>query len=175
MQASQGLVLAQASPKNKLNDYFLSWGFQNSRNVTFLFFYSKAGDVLFLLVYIVDILITSSSEPLISRVISDLNAAFALKSLGSLGSSSHFLGFKSSRDYNGLKLTEPKYAYDLINKANLLDSKPCPTPMISSIPLVATYGSPPCESPSLYRSLVGGLPYLMLTRPNLAFAANMLS
>lgn len=63
----------------------------------------------------------------------------------------------------------------MLVKARLVASKPYPTPMISSKLLVSDDGSPVLESPTTYRSLVGGLQYLTLTRPDLSYAVNKLS
>jgi len=52
-----------------------------------------------------------------------------------------------------------------------LEAKPITSPMSSSTVLSAFIGDP-MEDPSLYRSTVGSLQYLSLTRPDLGFAVN---
>ena len=175
IKALYGLKQAQRAWYDKLHSYLVKWGFKNSRNDTSLFYYNTGTICLYLLVYVDDILITGNSNSEIQRVIRDLNSEFALKSLGSLGSFSHFLGFESHRDHARFCLTQSKYAYDLLVKAHLVDTKPCPTSMISSKPLVADDGSAPLDSPTVYRLLVRGLQYLTHTRPDLSFAVNKLS
>jgi hypothetical protein len=50
---------------------------------------------------------------------------------------------------------------------------PSPTPMVSSEKLSSTDGTPlSAEESTRYRSIVGGLQYLTMTRPDLSFAVN---
>jgi len=53
----------------------------------------------------------------------------------------------------------------------MLDSKPQPTPMISSLRLVVD-ASVAVVDPTLYRSVVGTLQYITLTCPELSFSVN---
>lgn len=56
----------------------------------------------------------------------------------------------------------------------MLDCKGCQTPMSSTKKLIKDKGAM-FENPSLYRSLVGSLQYVTLTRPEIAFTVNKLS
>nr|KYP62723.1 hypothetical protein KK1_017271 [Cajanus cajan] len=49
--------------------------------------------------------------------------------------------------------------------------KPLPTPMVSSLQLTSD-GSTTIFDPSFYRSIVGGLQYITITRPELAYSSN---
>lgn len=54
------------------------------------------------------------------------------------------------------------------------DCKPTPTPIITSTPLTLRGGTPH-SSPKDYRTLVGALQYLSLTRPDISLTVNRLS
>ena len=56
----------------------------------------------------------------------------------------------------------------------MLEAKPVSTPMASSKNLSA-YEGKPFPDHTLFRSTVGALQYLSITRPNIAFAINKLS
>jgi len=60
---------------------------------------------------------------------------------------------------------------DLLKKTNMHEAKPITSPMASSSTLSAFTGAP-MDDPSLYRSTVGSLQYLSLTRPDLSYAVN---
>ncbi|RVW56684.1 Retrovirus-related Pol polyprotein from transposon RE1 [Vitis vinifera] len=77
----------------KLRIALLDYGFQSSRADTSLFIFHTASDILILLVYVDDILVTGSSPTLVSHFISYLSAKFALRDLGPL---SYFLGHHPS-------------------------------------------------------------------------------
>ncbi|KAL5735759.1 hypothetical protein ACOSQ2_030547 [Xanthoceras sorbifolium] len=63
---------------------------------------------------------------------------------------------------------------DLLTRTKMLDSRPCATPAAVSIKLSAHDGDA-FHDPSLYRSTIGALQYLTLSRPDLAYIVNKLS
>jgi histone deacetylase 1/2 len=137
---------------------------------TSLFIFQWAYITIYLLVYVDDIIVLSSSSPAIDRLILGLRDAFAVKDLGHLH---YFLGVEVARHKGGLTLTQRQYALDLLRRAGMLKCKTANTPMSVVTKLF------PADSPLLvdedattYRSIVGGLQYLTLTRPDLAFAVN---
>lgn len=91
-----------------------------------------------------------------------------------LGEINYFLGIEAQVDPKFIKLTQTKYIKDLLNRTNLSTCKPCPTPSCPNLKL-SLNDSPPFSDPSLYRSVVGALQYLTLTRPDIAYYVNKLS
>ncbi|XP_071728318.1 uncharacterized mitochondrial protein AtMg00810-like [Rutidosis leptorrhynchoides] len=79
----------------------------------------------------------------------------------------------SLKPCSGLFLSQTKYAHDILVRAQLLDSKPISTPL----PTAASFTSdgPPYDDPTYYRSLVGALQYLTITRPDISYAVNQVS
>lgn len=85
----------------------------------------------------------------------------------------YFLGMEVSRSPDSVLLTQSKYAKELIHRAGLLDCKPMNTPMTSSEKLAKGTGELlDSDMATRYRSIVGGLQYLTLTRPDISFAVN---
>ncbi|KAJ9565652.1 hypothetical protein OSB04_001618 [Centaurea solstitialis] len=74
---------------------------------------------------------------------------------------------------NGLFFTQAKYAHDILASAGLLDAKPALTPLSKSTQFTS-YGDP-FSDPTFYRSLVGVLQYLIISRPDLLDAVNQVS
>lgn len=73
----------------------------------------------------------------------------------------------------GLFLSQSKYAHDILSRTDLVDSKSMSTSMIPNQRLSAD--GMPFSNPTVYRSLVGALQYLTITRPNFTFAVNLVS
>ena len=72
---------------------------------------------------------------------------------------------------NGILLTQQKYIRDLLLKTNMVEAKPVSSPMAVA-PALSKSDTPLFEDPTLFRSTVGSLQYLSLTRPDVAFAVN---
>lgn len=104
-------------------------------------------------------------------VIAQLSSAFSLKDLGVL---SFFLGIKVAKTATGLLLTQKNYIDGLLSKAKMEDCKAVSRPMVSTCQLSA-FGGSEFSDPQLYRSTVGALQYVCVTRPDLSFCVNKVS
>jgi histone deacetylase 1/2 len=85
-----------------------------------------------------------------------------------------FLGIEAIRDATGLYLTQRRYIVNLLTKSKMDGSKPCSTPMSTTVALTAT-DTEQFDDPTLYRSIVGDLHYLSFTRPDIAFTVHRVS
>jgi hypothetical protein len=113
-----------------------------------------------------DIMLTSSSQQLLQRIISSLQQEFAMKDLGQLH---QFLGVTIETRPSGLFLHQRQYALDILERTRMTDCKPCSTPVDTQAKLSADLGDPVVD-PTAYRSLAGALQYLTFTRPDLTYA-----
>lgn len=147
-----------------------SLGFIPSKADTPLFFYSKGNVTIFMLVYVDDIIVASSSQEATSALLRDLEKEFALKDLGDLH---YFLGIEVKKTQGGIVPSQEGYAKEVLQRVCMTDSKPVSTPMATTERLSLYDGDKlgPHDA-SRYRSIVGALQYLTLTRPNISFAVN---
>jgi histone deacetylase 1/2 len=142
----------------------------SSKADTSLFIYHNSGITMFVLIYVDDIIVSSSSDQAISALLRDLGEDFALKDLGDLH---FFLGIEVKKTPDGLLLSQEKYATDLLSRVGMTKCTTCPTPLSSIDKLSLTDGTLlGAEDSTQYRSIVGALQYLTLTRPDLSFAVN---
>ncbi|KAK1618915.1 hypothetical protein QYE76_024432 [Lolium multiflorum] len=143
---------------------------ETTRTDTSLFLLQHPEVTMYLLVYVDDIILVSSSATATDRLVASLGATFAVKDLGKLH---YFLGLEVTHDDTGLSLTQKKYSQDLLRRAGMLDSKPAMTPMSTVDVLTAADGVLlSSEDATEYRSVVGGLQYLTITRPDISYAVN---
>lgn len=125
-------------------------------------------DTAYLLLYVDDIVITASSTELPRRLTASINNEFRLKDMGSLH---YFLGIQVQRSSKGFFLHQHQYALDLLERAGMQSCRPCSTPIDTNGKLSATSGTPlQPDDASSYRSIVGALQYLTMTRPDLQYA-----
>lgn len=167
-----GLRQSPRTWSQRLGTYLLTLGFKKSTADPSLFIYRTKSCVCFVLVYVDDVIITCSSSTLIQEFIHQLSKEFDLRNLGPLH---YFLGIQVLKHSSGIILTQQKYLLDTLISANMHESKPWSTPMVSGSVASRFSGTPLSASEaSQYRQLCGRLQYATLTRPDISFAVNKL-
>ena len=135
-----------------------------------LFIYSHKTVTIFMLVYVDDIIVVSSTVQAADQLLGQLRKEFPIKDLGTL---SFFLGIEVKPTPDGIVLAQKKYIVDLLTRTNMLQAKGVSTPMVTSEKLSRLDGTvlSPGDA-TQYRSVVGALQYLTLTRPDISFSVN---
>jgi histone deacetylase 1/2 len=169
-KALYGLKQAPRAWYARLCSKLIQLGFKPSKGDTSLLYYTKGGITIYVLVYVDDIIVASSLADATGALLKDLEKEFALKDLGDLH---YFLGIEVSKVSDGLLLSQQRYAADVIKRANMEKSKSVDTPIstIDKLSLNDGVRLGPVDS-TQYRSMVGALQYLTLTRPDISFAVN---
>ncbi|XP_052169207.1 uncharacterized mitochondrial protein AtMg00810-like [Oryza glaberrima] len=169
-KALYGLKQAPRAWYSRLSTELQELGFISSKADTSLFFYNKGGCTIFILVYVDDIIVASSSSEVVAALLKDLEKNFALKDLGDLH---YFLGIEVKKVTQGLVLSQARYASDILKRAGMSICKPASTPLSTTEKLSIEDGDFLGQNDaSHYRSIVGALQYLTLTRPDLSFSVN---
>ncbi|WVZ55440.1 hypothetical protein U9M48_006100 [Paspalum notatum var. saurae] len=169
-KALYGLKQAPRAWHTRLTNKLQELGFKPSRADTSLFIFSHGGVTIYMLIYVDDIIIVNSTTSATHKLIEQLRTEFAVKDLGQL---QYFLGVgvKSQRD--GIVLSQKRYALDILRRANMEKCRPISTPMASTEKLARDQGQKLNDQEQFkYRSIVGGLQYLTITRPDLSFVVN---
>jgi len=170
-KAIYGLKQAPRAWFSRLSNRLLELGFVASKSDSSLFLFTSAQIQLLALVYVDDILLTGSSPVALDSLIRSLSIDFPIKDLGPL---SYFLGVEVTRCPEGLHLSQHRYIMDLLQKTNMMLAKPITSPMSASAPL-SKFAGISLSDATLYRSTVGVLQYLAITRPDISFAVNKCS
>jgi hypothetical protein len=167
-KALYGLKQAPRAWFSRLSTRLLQLSFHGCKSDTSLFIYRTQAELIFFLIYVDDIIVTGPNSSSINSLLSHLQQDFAVKDLGPLN---FFLGVEAIKSDHSFYLSQRRYISDLLRKTNMHEAKPISSPMASSTSLSKFQGTP-LSDPSSYRSTVGSLQYLSLTRPDIAFAVN---
>ncbi|GJR52802.1 putative RNA-directed DNA polymerase [Tanacetum coccineum] len=163
-----GLKQAPRAWFERLSKALFDLGFKGSKTDPSLFIYSRGDTLLYILVYVDDIIVTGNNKGTIDNIICQLGSAFALKDLGPLN---YFLGIEIVPHVSGILLSQKKYILELLQSAGLSNCNPVSSPMVTSSSL-SLDDSTAFSNPVKYRQVVGSLQYVTLSRPDIAFAVN---
>lgn len=169
-RAIYGLKQSPRAWYARLSARLFQLGFVPSKADTSLFIFNRSGVQVFMLVYVDDIVIAGSTPAAVEGLVRSLSDTFPIKDLGSLA---YFLGLEAACNSGGMIPTQRKYVLDLLLRVNMENCNPVPTPLVPTERLARDTGAFLGPDDSFrYRSVVGSLQYLTLTRPDISFAVN---
>ena len=116
----------------KMDSYLLSQGFIRCKYDPNVYMLRSIYSLLIIVLYVDDLLITGSSISAIATVKTTLHDRFSMTDMGLLH---YFLGLEIRQSNSGIKMTQPKYAKDLLVKFQMTDCKPATTPFLSGVKL----------------------------------------
>ena len=91
-----------------------------------------------------------------------------------IGELTHFLGLQIHQQELGIFLSQYKYAKNLVKKFGLEHASFVRTPISPNVKLTVDLLGKSVDS-SLYRSMIGSLLYLTISRPNIIARTQMMS
>jgi histone deacetylase 1/2 len=136
-KALYGLKQAPRAWYSRLSAKLQVLGFTPSKSDTSLFFLAKPAITMFVLVYVDDIIVASSTPTTVTSLLQQLRGDFALKDLGDLH---YFLGIEVKKTYDGITLSQGRYTKDLLKRVGMSTCKGVTSPMSSSEKLSAYEG-----------------------------------
>ena len=163
-----GLKQAPRAWFERFTSHLLTIGFTASTADPSLFVFRQGSTLLYLLLYVDDIILTGNSTAAVHSLITQLAAIFELKDLGPLR---YFLGLQIDYGTDCLFVHQRKYITDLLSKFNMPTCKAASTPFSISHKLQSS-SEAILSDPTQYRSLVGALQYATFTRPDITYAVN---
>lgn len=167
-RALYGLKQAPREWYRRLSTFLERIGFVNSQADFSLFIRRFGLQCVYGLVYVDDFIITGSHPAEIKSFKRTVCNEFQCLYLGSL---SYFLGLEANIANGNLLITQRKYSMGLLQRFGLVESKPMATHEALGKHL-SKDGGELFDDPQRYRSLVGALQYLTLSRPDIAHAVN---
>ena len=83
-----------------------------------------------------------------------------------------FLGLQIKQTTSGIFISQPKYARELLRKFGMQSSKHARTPMSTIVKLSLDNDGLDIDE-TLYRSMIGSLLYLTVSRPDIAYSVGV--
>ena len=147
-------------------------GFKKNNIELCLYTRGEGENVVYLLMYVDDLLICSKNKRKIQSVKKLLTNRFEMKDLGEV---KEYLGINIEYDYfkNEMRLSQKKYIESLANKYKLQNGKLYCTPMETKLEIEKAEIN---REDIGYKNLIGALLYISVnTRPDISYSVNYLS
>ncbi|RVW86900.1 Retrovirus-related Pol polyprotein from transposon RE1 [Vitis vinifera] len=125
--------------------------FRSTADHSVLYHHNSSGQCIYLVVYVDEIVITSSDQNGIQKLKQHLFTHFQTKDLVKL---KYFLGIEIAQSSSSVVLSQRKYALDILEETGMLDYKPVDTPIDPNVKLISGQGKP-LGDPGRYLRLVG--------------------
>jgi hypothetical protein len=148
-----------------------SLGFQRSSSEHGVYTRTRGESRLIVGVYVDDLVITGYGNKDILLFKDEMKSIFKMSDLGLL---SYYLGIEVSQGPGGINLCQAAYAEKFLERNGLLGCNPTATPMEPRLKMGRESSTPEVNATE-YRRIIGGLRYLIHTRPDLAFSVGFLS
>jgi hypothetical protein len=142
-----GLKQAPGAWYAKMDSYLLSKNFICCKLYPNVYILKTIVSLLLLVLYVNDLLIIGFSTSAIVAIKRILHDRFLTMNMGPLH---FFLGLEISQDVSGIKLSQAKYARDLLERFHMIDCKSAPTPFLSGVKLEDGRETPLVDN-TLYR------------------------
>lgn len=175
LKLNRSLYGLKQSPKCwniRFHNYISSLGFTNS-NADYCLYYKRCDvSIVYLLLYVDDMIICGENLRSINKLKEDLSNEFKMKDLGEIKT---FMGINFNHDKinNIVTLDQQEYISKILEKFDMTNCNSISIPMEPKL-----YLKKHCGKQTLfpYRELLGSLMYLMIaTRPDLCYAICYLS
>lgn len=169
-KAIYGLKQASRNWNQRFHDFMCKLGFKRSEYDFCLYQWSCDGVIVFVVIYVDDILIVSNSEKAIVGIKKRFSTEFEMTDLQDVKS---FLGLNIQRDRQAGTMTIDQKAYiqSVLERFGMDCCKPSPIPMEPHLKLMKGNKEQTTDKP--YRELIGCLMYLMVTsRPDICAAVS---
>nr|GEY27448.1 putative ribonuclease H-like domain-containing protein [Tanacetum cinerariifolium] len=177
-----GLYQAPRTWYETLANYLLENVFQKGKIAQTLFIKKKKGDILLVYMYVDDIIFGSTNKELCKAFEKLIKDKVKMSSMREL---TFFLGLQVKKKDDGIFISKDKYVAEILRKFGFTDVKSDSTPIETEKPLLKDPdASTPIETKKpllkdpdsedvdvhIYRSMIGSLMYLTLSKPDIMFA-----
>ncbi|MCP3678245.1 MAG: hypothetical protein GY721_11850, partial [Deltaproteobacteria bacterium] len=172
-KAIYGLKQSSRLWNEDLHSTLIAMEFSRCRSDPCLYFKCKGSSVMFFLVYVDDIIISTNDDDLYRHTLAGLKAEYELTESPSV---SWVLGWHVSVSPSSIFVSQSAFVSSLLLRFGMSDSNAVCVPGVADMPGVDPRTSREAQSftPSRYREAVGSLLFLTnCTRPDISYAVNV--
>jgi hypothetical protein len=153
-----------------MDNFLIDTGFSRCHSDLNVYTMKVGIHLLILVLYVDDLILTSSDSKLLNHVKTSLKNNFEMTDLGF---SHYFLGLQVLQTNEGIFLSQYKYACDILRRFHMDNRKPSPSPFQSRAKLIVTCTSHEVDA-TLCRQLLGSLLYLNHTCLDISFVIGLI-
>jgi hypothetical protein len=168
-KALYGMKQAPRAWYYRLHNFLQDKGFKKGIVDSNLYIKSEGDNLLFVLVYVDDIIFGCTNESYVHWFANSMKTEFEMSMIGEL---SYFLGLQVNQSYVGIFISQEKYLKEMLKKFQMEDSSPVSTPMVVGCKLSKNDMSPDVDQ-RIYRSMIGSLLYIATSHPDIMQVVGM--
>jgi uncharacterized protein len=129
------------------------------------------GEFLIICLYVDDLLYIENNSEMFKEFKQSMFREFEITDNGLM---SYFLGIEVKQQHDGIFISQKKYMNEILEKFKMESCNSMSTLVETSIKLLKE-GDGRVIEPTLYKSLVGSLRYLTITRPDIVYRVGLVS
>jgi hypothetical protein len=164
-----GLKQAPREWYEKLTTYLLENGFTRGQVDQTLFNRNQGNHKLIAQIYMDDIIFTATLESQAHEFAEEMKQEFKMSMIGEL---TYFLGMQVRQTFEGIFISQAKYAKDLVKRFGLDGKSHARTPMSTSVKISVDLTGKQVD-PTLYRNMIRSLLYLTASQLDIAFSVRV--
>jgi hypothetical protein len=171
-KALYGLKQAPRAWYSCIESYFMKEGFEKCTHEHTLFVKTSAGGkILIISLYVDDLIFTGNDESMYAEFKKSMMVEFDMTDLGKMR---YFLGVEVLQKTDGIFISQKRYVMEVMERFGMDKSNSVLNPMVPGEKLQKDQDGIKIDS-THYKRIVGSLMYLTATRPDVMFAASLLS
>ncbi|CAL2241350.1 unnamed protein product [Prunus armeniaca] len=171
-KALYGLKQSPRAWYSHINSYFEKNGFQKCPYEHTLYIKNNSqGSFMIVSLYVDDLIFTGSNLDMLNEYKLSMMREFEMTNLGELH---YFLGIEVYQSKKGIFISQESYAKEVLKKFRMENANPISTPCVTGLKL-SKDGEGKLVNSTMFRSLVGNLMYLTVTRPDIMFSVSLVS
>ena len=168
-----GLKQSGKNWNDHVHQFFMDSDFVRSDTDPCIYFKTDDEGFVTVILWVDDIVLSGTSLDYVEKIKQILKDRFKMKDLGPI---KQFLGINFLQNEGGIEMEQSTYLRNILQKFDMLDSKPRSTPCELNPTAANPSQSYEQQSPRRYREIVGSLIYAMTcTRPDICWVVTKLS